>query len=291
MNNKVALLSMDSLAGFECYDHLLIDPMARLGWQASEISWRDPDVRWDDFHTVIIRSPWDYQQEPEAFLQVLQTIENSRARLENPLSIVRWNVVKTYLRDISSKGVNIVPTVWLEQWDPDSVRDCFRRWQTDELVVKPWVSANANHTHRLSESDLAEQEAFLSDEFARRPFMVQPFVPSVVAKGEYSLFYFAGEFSHAILKTPAPDDFRVQEEHGGRLTLIEPSEHLLEVGRRALEAIGQDLLYARADFVVYDEAYCLMELELIEPSLYFNMDPESPERFARLFDRWARARA
>jgi len=117
--------------------------------------------------------------------------------------------------------------------------------------------------------------------FAERAFLVQPFMPSVVEEGEYSLFYFNGEYSHTILKTPKPADFRVQEEHGGIIKPMEPSAALRSAGRSVFDLIRPAPLYARVDLVRDGRGeFLVMELELIEPALYFRMDADSPRRFA-----------
>ena len=118
--------------------------------------------------------------------------------------------------------------------------------------------------------------------------MVQPFVRSIVAHGEYSLFYFGGGYSHAVLKTPAAGDFRVQEEHGGTIRAISPDSAIHRVGDQAIEAIAETLLYARVDIVTLDDGRpAVIELELIEPSLYFPFEEESPARFADALVRMA----
>ena len=95
------------------------------------------------------------------------------------------------------------------------------------------------------------------------------------------MFYFNSEYSHCILKTPKPNDFRVQEEHGGRIINVEPSPDLMSRAESVLRAIDRTLLYTRVDLVKDDKGdYALMELELIEPSLYLRMDPGAPKRFA-----------
>ncbi|MGY8690993.1 MAG: hypothetical protein ACKVHP_25045 [Verrucomicrobiales bacterium] len=118
--------------------------------------------------------------------------------------------------------------------------------------------------------------------------MLQPFIPDVIATGEHSLFYFGGQFSHCVLKTPTTGDFRVQEEHGGLIETAVPAKDLLAAGQRVIDAIGTSLLYARVDLVrMPDGAPALMEVELIEPSLYFNYDDLSPVKFAEALDRSA----
>lgn len=286
---KCAFLSMDSLDGYECYDHLLFEPLADWGWSAEEVSWRDKQVDWNQFDVVVIRSPWDYQQDPEAFFDVLKEIDRSSAVLENNLDLVEWNIDKTYLRELEEQGIEIVPSLWRNNFDQREWNDFFTDLSAKEIIIKPTISAGAKNTFRIFKGNGKQNIEQLSSTFSNRSFIIQPFMPNIVREGEFSIFYFDDTYSHTILKTPKKDDFRVQEEHGGRLKKIEPEEQLLAIGDQILELIEPDPLYTRIDLVRTDSnTFALMELELIEPSLYFNMDPESPERFARVFDQWMR---
>jgi hypothetical protein len=59
----------------------------------------------------------------------------------------------------------------------------------------------------------------------------------------------------------------------------------LKRAQQALEALPDTLLYARVDLVRNDENdFLVMELELIEPSMYLRTDPEAPMKFARAID-------
>jgi hypothetical protein len=283
---RCAFLSMDSLVGFECYDELLYEPLGRLGWVTEAISWRSTDVDWHDFDAVLIRSTWDYQLDLKGFLDVLQAIDRSSARLENPLDLVKWNVSKTYLRDLEARGVKIVPTLWRQGLCAEQVVSFFAELDTGEIVIKPVVSANADDTFWLSRSGIDGFIPELVATFQERDCMVQPFMRGIVDEGEFSLFFFAGEYSHTILKTPQPLDFRVQEEHGGILKVVEPDSLLLARAKDTMKVLDPQPLYARVDLVRVPDDFAVMELELIEPSLYFNMDPGSPERFAQAFVQW-----
>ncbi len=283
---------MDDLDEFVVYDHLLFEPLKELGWQAEEVSWRKNDVDWNHFDAVIIRSPWDYQKNPKAFLEVLSEIEQSDALLENSLEIVKWNIDKTYLRDLESHGVEIVPSRWHKTFNADLFPAIFSDLKSEEIVIKPTISAGADDTFRIHKSNYDIFIDDLKSTFKNRPFLVQPFMENITAEGEFSVFFFGDTYSHTILKTPKTNDFRVQEEHGGRLTLVEPEDDLLNVARTMRDMIEPEPLYTRADYVRTDnDSFALMELELIEPSLYFNMDPESPKRFAKAFDKWMKKKS
>ena len=280
---QCAILSMDNLDDFEAYDELLIEPLAKYGWQTEFVSWRATNVDWNQFDVVVIRTPWDYQDDAAAFLKVLEDIEASSAILENSLDIVRWNIDKQYLQDLEKKGIAIVPSLWREVLDKSELMSFFDHFDTQQIVLKPRISANADNTFWLTKAQAIAKAEQLVEVFSDKPFIIQSFVENVIKEGEYSLFYFDGQYSHAILKTPKEDDFRVQEEHGGRLKTIEPEACLVEAAKQALKAIDEMPLYARVDFVRTTSGFALMEAELIEPSLYFNMDESSPVRFAKAF--------
>lgn len=271
----ICFLSMDDLGGYVSDDELAIEPLNELGFAVSTLSWRQTEIDWAHFEAVIIRTPWDYQRDPENFLAVLKSIERV-TRLENPSSIVEWNLDKSYLPEMEDRGVAIVPSIFDVVYDEGRFSDWQNRLATKELIVKPLISATAEHTYRLTAYVRA-----LESVFANRPFLVQPFLPTVITEGEYSLFYFNGEYSHAINKSPKAADFRVQEEHGGLITEIVPDEPLRKAAQKAVDQIGQDLLYARVDLIRdEDDKFVLMELELIEPALYLRMNAEAPRRFA-----------
>ena len=128
---------MDDLGHYVADDELAIAPLAGLGWQVETVSWRDETVDWNDYESVIIRTPWDYQRDPEAFLRVLETIDSSSARLENSIDIVCWNLKKTYLRELEEKGVNIVPTIWKDKGIVEGdVREWLDHFGTGEVVIQ-----------------------------------------------------------------------------------------------------------------------------------------------------------
>ncbi len=274
---------MDVLGDFVVDDALAHEPLGSLGWEVSEVPWRQP-ADWDRFDAVVVRSTWDYVESPRAFLSVLEQVEASRAVLLNPLDLIRWNLAKTYLRDLAGRGVDTVPTIW-GRGRPD-LDALVHRLGSDRLVLKPEVGANAVHTFVVSQSEPGPSPAELAVAFAHRPWMAQPFVDSVVSEGEFSLFFFDGAYSHCVLKTPAPGDFRVQEEHGAAIESVDPEPRLLRAATRAVAVLPAQPLYARVDLVRHGAGFHVMELELVEPSLYLRMDPRAPTRFARAFHEW-----
>ena len=285
---RCAFLTMEDPTGYVIDDDLAYQPLADLGWQTEAIPWSRPGVAWASYDAVVIRSTWDYAAAAERFLATLAAMEQSGALLLNDLQTVRWNLDKTYLRDLAERGVPIVPTAWSERLQRGELAGLFNEVGDDEIVVKPVVGAGAIGAFRLQRSDLSRQ---LTDEveshYADRALMAQPFLRTITSEGEYSLFYFNGEFSHAIQKIPKPGDFRVQEEYDSQIISIAAPAELRAAGDLTMQAIGQPLLYARVDLVRANDrnGFWLIELELVEPSLYFRTDDQSPQRFAAALDQ------
>lgn len=271
-------------------DHdLSFEALAALDWQAEPVVWSDPAVDWGRFDAVYLCSAWDYPQHVEQFLALLERIDKSRTVLVNDLSLVHWNLRKTYLRDLQERGADIVPSLWLAGIGDAAPVDAFAALQTDTLVIKPVVGANAQDTFVLRQPLDDATQALLRATFANRECLLQPFVEAVCSEGEFSLFFFAGTFSHAILKTPADGDFRSQEEHGSEIRAVNPEAGLLQAASHIVELVEPQPVYARVDLVRgTGDRFLLMELELIEPSLYFRTDVAAPARFAAAFDNYVR---
>lgn len=277
----IAFLTMDNLDGFISYDQLVADCLTRRGIRVENISWRNRGVPWDDFKMVIIRSPWDYHHAADEFLAVLEEIDASAAILWNPIDVVRWNIRKTYLQDLSAHGVEIVPTQFLHGPTELQIDSMFEFFGTDQIVIKPVIGAGAEHTFRLDRDSTTAVMQQILTVYADRLALLQPFIPGIIESGETSLVFFDGQHSHSVLKTPKAGDFRVQEEYGSRIEAIQADPAFVELASRALELAPQPTMYSRVDLVQLQNGRpAVMELELIEPSLYLRYDKDSAARFA-----------
>ncbi len=278
---RVGFLTLEDRTGYVIDDAIVIDELRGRGAHVEEIPWRRFDAAKGDWDVVVVRTTWDYQRHLDAFLAALADIEARGLPLANTAAMVGWNARKTYLRELEARGVPIVPTTWGEGLDVADVR------ALAPGVVKPIVSANAEDTFRLDGTLDDAFVAHVAGRFAKRAWMAQPFVRSVLDEGEYSLFYFDGRYSHAIRKVPKSGDFRVQEEHGGLIRSITPEPALREAADLVLGALVDVPFQARVDLVRLDDGtLALMELEAIEPSLYFRTDSGAAGAFADGLASW-----
>ena len=281
---KCAFLTQRQPSASAADDQRVAAPLAELGWQLETLPW-DASVDWSQYRAVVIRSTWDYIRAPEQFFAALERIDR-QSNLANALDLVRWNLRKTYLRDLADRGAAVLPTYFGRGFEAGTLGQIRDRLSTDEIVVKPVVGADAAGVRRLSKAVSAEDLDWVREHFRERDFLAQPFVPAVVEEGEHSLIFFAGKLSHAVLKVPKQGEFRVQEKLGGRTRAISADPEMMTTSRQLLELISPAPLYARIDLVRFEGRPRIMEVELIEPTFYLGTDPSSARRFATAIDHW-----
>jgi glutathione synthase/RimK-type ligase-like ATP-grasp enzyme len=267
---RVALVTYDACPEPTDDDRLLADALSARGAAVHAAPWSDASVRWGSYDVVVVRSTWDYFLRAAEFHAWLDRLEREQVHVLNDVPTLRWNADKGYLRDLDARGVPIIPTRWLPRGSTPSLAALRRATGWSELVVKPTVSGGAHRTWRASPHAESDDESRLSTMTDDGAVMVQPLVDVVERDGEWSLLFFDGRYSHAVLKRPRQGDFRVQREHGGSLEPAEPSRDVIVAAERVLAAVpgAGTPLYARVDGCVVDGALLLMELELLEPELF-----------------------
>lgn len=310
---RVALATAARLSDLTSDDRILLDELRSRGVAAEPVVW-DAPCDWSHFDAAIIRSCWDSHLKRDAFLAWVAHLTDIGVYLFNPAPLISWNMDKRYLRELSARGVTVVPTEWAgsegesagseERGDlVPQLHDVLSANGWTEAVVKPAVSAGAYETWRTTRatavSDQTRLVALLKRDLGA--IMIQPFMDEVVEHGEWSLIFVAGSFSHAVLKRPAHGDFRVQVNHGGSSDAVAAPARLIVDAAAALSAAAEatgmlphDILYARVDGIVQDDRLVLMELECVEPNLFFESAPNAAAHLAdellnRVAPLWCRS--
>lgn len=242
--------------------------LRRRGVEVEQPAWSAAGVDWSGYDLVKLSTPWDYHERPDEFRAWLRAVA-AASNLQNPLPIVEWNLDKRYLRELEAAGVATIPTIWSEPGaEADALAELERRgWST--VVIKPVIDLGAMNLVRVP-ADLAERMLTSFD----RPVLVQPYLETIESAGELSLAYVDGALTHALRKVPAPGDFRIQPLYGGTHARIEPSAAQVDAAERAIACAPAEPLYARVDLIAAEDGRPLViELELIEPSLYLDVHP------------------
>jgi len=257
-------------------DALAADLLRAEGVEIETPAWDDPAADWGRFDLVVIRSVWNYHHAADRYAAWLRSFLPHPGLLWNPPEAVLVNLDKRYLLALAERGAEIVPTTVRLMGEGESLQAILHRNGWSEVVVKPTISAGAEGAWRAT----AAEEARFDEQARTRSLLVQPFIPEIADRGEWSLVYFAGEYSHAVIKRPMSGDFRVHLHHGGSNESASPPAWLVAQGKFILSLVGQPLLYARVDGVERGGRFLLMELEINEPFLYLAHDPDAPRRFA-----------
>lgn len=270
-------------------DRLLAAELEWLGAAAECVAWSDPSVDWGRFDLAIVRSTWDYIDDPAGFFAALARIEASGGRVLNPLAAMRWNVDKAYLVELAGRGVPVVPTRLASSAGPEALQAWLLGGGHAEAVLKPRIGGGAAGVRRVAASDAAQE---LRREQAAAPggdFLVQPLVRSVLDEGEYMYVFVGADLTHVLLKRPAPGDFRAHGIYGGSTEPVAPAESDVREAAAILAALPFDPLYARLDLVRVDGRLAVMEAELVDPILYFPHAPDGAKRLAEaVLERHAR---
>lgn len=245
----------------------LVRELNARGARAEQLAWKGSGADWRGLDAAIIRATFDYIDDHDGFLDALAAMEAAGCRVWNPLDVVRWNSDKRYLLDIAARGIATVPTWLADHDDPAMIRAGLESFGASEAVLKPAIGAGGFGVRRIAVQDV---------ERALAPgLLVQPLLESVAAEGEWSFVYIDGSLSHVLRKLPAKGDYRVQEIYGGTLELADASDEDMTAAGTIYSALPQDLLYARLDLARVGGSLAVMELELIEPVLSFDLMPEA----------------
>jgi glutathione synthase/RimK-type ligase-like ATP-grasp enzyme len=227
---------------------------------------------------LLVRSVWDYHLRPQDFTRWIDEVSSTMPVL-NPPEMIRWNMDKRYLREIERAGFRVPKTVFLDEGTHADLAKVMHSGGFGEAVVKPTISASAYETRRIKQAT-RQQNEWLNAMLTTRPMMVQEFIPEIQSSGEWSLIFASMEFTHAAHKVPKTGDFRVQEEHGGLHKRGNPPKQALAMAQEILQRFAPEAAYCRVDLVMRGEHAILMELELIEPLLHFELAPEAAEVMA-----------
>lgn len=275
MNRRIAIASTAPTSPFPDPEAPLVAGALGLhGHRADVVAW-GAGVDWARYDLVVVRSPWDYFERLEEFLGWVDGVAEV-SRIINPANVIRWNSHKGYLAELGAAGVPVLPTLSLPVRTPDAVA-ALAATGWDDVVLKPAVDGGARKALRAPAAS-AQARTHLEWILDEGDVIVQPFASGVV-EGEVSLIYFGGQFSHAVRKVPADGDYRVQALHGGSEHRHAPSSAEYAVAEAAMRLAPGDLAYARVDLIDVDGQPTLMELELIEPDLFFRSDAGALDRF------------
>lgn len=280
---KIGFVGSTEIGAIDPDDMILARELEKRGGHVDYLCWDNPLQKWTGHDLYINRCTWRYPNKYNDFVQWLNDCIDLKLPFYNSPRLQLWNTNKLYLRDLQDKGIAIVPSLFFDRNSLDLLEDAPRQKQWHDLICKPSIGASGNHVNRYSINHVKEAKkdlaAFMSDHPAAH-IVVQPYMEAV-RQGEWSLIFFQNQYSHAVLKKPAPDGFKVQERWGGSSMAATPPSLVIDHALEILNVIGPDMpLYARVDGFIIDGQLILAELEVCEPYLWLHENPSAASRFA-----------
>ena len=270
---RVAIVTCVELPEPDPDQELLLAALERAGVQAELLPWDDPRADPAPFDLCVLRSCWNYHEDPQAFLDWIDAAAEV-TRVANSADVAHWNIHKRYLRKLENAGVPIIPTVWFEQGGDVNLAETMTSHAWDDVVLKPAISAASFRTSRFQAADVDRGQAFLEGLVRDGDAMAQLYMPAFEHPGELALVWIDGQLTHAVVKQPrfADDDEQVSDAVPG-------SDEERAIADRALAVVDRDLMYARVDVVHHHDGHLVIsELELLEPSLFLLQHPDALER-------------
>jgi glutathione synthase/RimK-type ligase-like ATP-grasp enzyme len=280
-SSKIALLTCSKFPKLTRDDSLLVKPLQNAGFEPVAAAWDDKKVDWSRFEIVIMRSGWNYHLKYPQFLEWLDLLEKLKIEVWNPIETLRWNSNKKYLRDLADKRVTIIPSVWIEKGEIVDLENISREKGWSEFIIKPTVGASAYEIFRADKNNFSKVQPQIDKMLSKSDVMIQPVMREVLEEGEYSIVAIGGKYSHTVLKRPKKGDFRSNWDFGATQEKVAPDQILIDQALNILKKVDSPTLYARIDGINQNGKFILMELELIEPELFFGYEPESAEAFAQ----------
>lgn len=275
----VALVTFSKLPKLFGSDNLLIDPFKKHGFKPLAVPWDKRDVSWENFDLVILRSCWNYHTRIPEFHDWLNKLESLKVNLWNPVNVIRWNMNKKYLLDLEKKGVPIIPTLLFNKEAIKDIRQLIDKKRWKEVVIKPAIGASAYKILKVNSRQIDSQLPYMEKVLQETEIIIQPFMEEVITMGEFSFVFINKKYSHAVLKKPKKDEFRSQIEFGGTELAVKPPPQLISQTQQAIDKIKSSLLYTRIDGLNIDGKLQIMEMELIEPDLFFKTNKNAVEKF------------
>jgi glutathione synthase/RimK-type ligase-like ATP-grasp enzyme len=276
---NIALLTCEKLPELTIADQRLIPALAKNNIVAKAVIWNDKTINWSDFDYLIFRNTWDYFEKETEFNLWLDQIEKLGIKTLNTIEIIKQNKHKFYLREMKKQGILILPTVFIDKTNSLNLAELIpNHWK--KAVIKPAFSAGSYLTEVFEVSDVKKVNDDYKNLAQEKELLLQEFMSEIQIVGETSFIFFNKKFSHAVNKKPVEGDFRVQSQFGGKYNLVQPSKELIEKAQKVVNTFNEKLLYARVDGIVIDNELHLMEIECIEPDLYFDLSEVAVERFA-----------
>ena len=265
-------------------DELVINALKEKNLSVVKKDWNDSIFDWETTRSILFRSTWDYFDKFELFKKWFNKTKN-KCLMINSTETIEWNIDKHYLLDLQEHQIPIPNSEFIKRGSSIDLSLLMQKKNWNEIVVKPTISGAAKNTYRLKEEEIIQFGPTWEKLIYKEDFIVQEFQNNVITKGEVAMIVIGGKFTHAVLKKAKEGDFRVQDDFGGSIAIYNPSEEMVKLAEKCTRILTPIPSYARVD-IIWDNLgeLAVSELELIEPELWFRLNPNAAQKLAQHVD-------
>ena len=265
-------------------DELVINALKEKNLSVVKKDWNDSIFDWETTRSILFRSTWDYFDKFELFKKWFNKTKN-KCLMINSTETIEWNIDKRYLLDLQEHQIPIPNSEFIKRGSSIDLSLLMQKKNWNEIVVKPTISGAAKNTYRLKEEEIIQFGPTWEKLIYKEDFIVQEFQNNVITEGEVAMIVIGGKFTHAVLKKAKEGDFRVQDDFGGSIAIYNPSEKMVKLAEKCTLILTPIPSYARVD-IIWDNLreLAVSELELIEPELWFRLNPNAAQKLAHHVD-------
>lgn len=265
-------------------DELVINALKEKNLSVVKKDWNDSIFDWETTRSILFRSTWDYFDKFELFKKWFNKTKN-KCLMINSTETIEWNIDKHYLLDLQEHQIPIPNSEFIKRGSSIDLSLLMQKKNWNEIVVKPTISGAAKNTYRLKEEEIIQFGPTWEKLIYKEDFIVQEFQNNVITEGEVAMIVIGGKFTHAVLKKAKEGDFRVQDDFGGSIAIYNPSEEMVKLAEKCTRILTPIPSYARVD-IIWDNLrkLAVSELELIEPELWFRLNPNAAQKLAQHVD-------
>ncbi|MEC7128288.1 MAG: hypothetical protein VXW67_06310 [Bacteroidota bacterium] len=265
-------------------DELVINALKEKNLSVVKKDWNDSIFDWETTRSILFRSTWDYFDKFELFKKWFNKTKN-KCLMINSTETIEWNIDKHYLLDLQEHQIPIPNSEFIKRGSSIDLLLLMQKKNWNEIVVKPTISGAAKNTYRLKEEEIIQFGPTWEKLIYKEDFIVQEFQNNVITEGEVAMIVIGGKFTHAVLKIAKEGDFRVQDDFGGSIAKYNPSEEMVKLAEKCTRILTPIPSYARVD-IIWDNLreLAVSELELIEPELWFRLNPNAAQKLAHHVD-------
>lgn len=265
-------------------DELVINALKEKNLSVVKKDWNDSIFDWETTRSILFRSTWDYFDKFELFKKWFNKTKN-KCLMINSTETIEWNIDKHYLLDLQEHQIPIPNSEFIKRGSSIDLSLLMQKKNWNEIVVKPTISGAAKNTYRLKKEEIIQFGPTWEKLIYKEDFIVQEFQNNVISEGEVAMIVIGGKFTHAVLKKAKEGDFRVQDDFGGSIAIYNPSEEMVKLAEKCTRILTPIPSYARVD-IIWDNLMelAVSELELIEPELWFRLNPNAAQKLAQHVD-------